>query len=211
MAQCTMAATVGIGLLLVAACERRDGTNDMARGPQTASTDTGMTPGATGTTTTGAAPATVELTDANIVALLDEANRADSAAGAFAARQATSREVKEYARMMMSEHHGLRQQGEQLAKRLGITPKSPDDDPVKAMAQSGMQTLRAAPKGEQFDRTYIEQEIATHRTVLSLAEQSHRAARSPELRAHIEQARPVLEKHLARAEEIRTKLGQTSS
>jgi predicted outer membrane protein len=95
--------------------------------------------------------------------------------------------------MMMSEHHGLRQQGQQLAERRGVTPKSPDDDPVKAAAQSEMQTLRAVPKGDQFDGTYIEQEITMHRRVLGLAEQSHTAADSPELKALIEQARPVAE------------------
>ena len=37
------------------------------------------------------------LTDANIVALLDEANKADSAAGALAVTKATNKAVKDFA------------------------------------------------------------------------------------------------------------------
>jgi putative membrane protein len=162
-------------------------------------------------TAPAAAGATGELTDANIVALLDEANMADSAAGAYAFGKATNAEVKAYAKLMMGEHHALRAQGQQLAQRLNVTPAPPANDPVKAAAEAEMAALKAAPKGQQFDRTYIDQEVQIHKAVLDLAEKAHGAAQNGELKKLIEQARPVIERHRDRAEEIQKKLGRPSA
>ena len=70
------------------------------------------------------------LTDATILGMLDAANKADSTGGALASKRATDPEVKDFAKMMMSEHHSLRVAGEELAKQLGITPKPPAKDPI---------------------------------------------------------------------------------
>jgi putative membrane protein len=160
---------------------------------------------------TGAAPATGGLSDANIVALLDEANMADSASGAYALKKATDADVKAFAQLMMGEHHALRLQGQQLAQRLNVTPQLPANDPLKPAAASEMAALKAAPKGAQFDRIYIEQEIGIHKAVLDLAGKAHEAAQNEELKKLIEQAKPVIEKHLDRAEEIQKKLGKPSA
>jgi putative membrane protein len=151
------------------------------------------------------------LTDANIVALLDEANVADSASGAYALRKATNPEVKAFAKSMMGDHHALRAQGQQLAQRLNVTPEPPANDPLKPAAEAEMTALKAAPKGAQFDRTYIEQEVGIHKAVLDLAEKAHDAAQNEELKKLIEQAKPVIEKHLDRAEEIQKKLGKPTA
>ena len=151
------------------------------------------------------------LTDADIVALLDEANKADSASGAYAFGKATNPDVKGFAKLMMGEHHALRVQGQQLAKKLNVKPQLPADNPLKPAVEAEMAALKSAPKGTQFDRTYIDQEIAIHKAVINLAEQAHGAAQHPELKALIEKAKPVLEKHLDRAEELQEKLGKPSA
>jgi putative membrane protein len=149
--------------------------------------------------------------DPNIVALLDEANKADSAAGAYALNKATDPDVKAFAKLMMGEHHSLRVAGQQLAKKLNVTPQPPPNDPVQAAATSEMAALRAAPKGPEFDRTYIDQEVAVHKAVLDLAEKAHDQAKNEQLKALIEQAKPVIEKHRDRAEEIQKKLSKATA
>jgi putative membrane protein len=151
------------------------------------------------------------LSDANIVALLDEANAADSASGVYALRKATNPDVKAFAKLMMGEHHALRAAGQQLAQRLGVTPAPPTDDPLKPAAQAEMTALQGTAKGAQFDRTYIDQEIGIHKAVLDLAEKAHDAAQNDELKKLIEQAKPVIEKHLNRAEAIQQKLGKPTA
>ena len=213
-ARYSKAAALGLGLLLIGACGdgsdragRTNRTDTAARTAQAPTVDTG-TPS---TTSAGASAAAGTLTDANIVALLDEANKADSSSGAFAITRATNPEVKAYAKLMMGEHHALRAQGQQLAKKLGVTPQAPANNPLPAAVQAEMTALKAAQKGEQFDRTYIEQEITIHKAVLDLANQAHGAAQNAELKTLIEQARPVIEKHLARAQALQKKLGTTTT
>ena len=202
-------ALASIGLILVTACQSDAGRtrDDMARGAE--GTDTGMAGGDTRTDTSAARLDTGgdlgDLTDANIVALLDEANKADSAAGALALTRATNPEVKRFAKLMTSEHHALRVEGLNLAKKLGVTPTPPANDPVRAAADREMQALRSA-QGAEFDRVYIDQEVAFHEAVIDLAEQAHESADNPELKALIEKAKPTLEKHLDEAKAIQEKL-----
>jgi putative membrane protein len=206
----TLIATTSIALVAVPSCKGRQ-TADTT--PGAAESPAPGDPGAAAAMRNDTAPpgGAGDLTDANIVALLDEANQADSASGAYALGKATNPEVKAFAKLMMGEHHALRLQGQQLAKRLNVTPQPPANDPVKAAAQSEMTALKAAPKGAQFDLTYIDQEVAIHKAVLDLAEQAHGATQNAELKKLIEQAKPVLEKHRDRAEEIQKKLGKPSA
>jgi putative membrane protein len=159
---------------------------------------------------TAAAPGE-RLADANIVALLDEANMADSAAGALAAKKATNSEVKAFAKLMMGEHHALRLQGQQLAKRLNVTPQPPANDPVKPLADQVTATLQSTPKGPEFDRIYIENEVKVHQAVLDLAKKAHGQAQNEELKKLIEQAQPVIERHLDKAKELQKKLGEPTA
>jgi putative membrane protein len=161
-------------------------------------------------TTASAPSAPAELSDANIVALLDHANAADSTAGALAATKATNPEVKQFAKLMMSEHHALRKQGADLAKQLKVTPEPPANDPVTPLAQQETQALQSAPKGAEFDKTYIDQEVAAHQAVLDLLNQAHDQADNAQLKALIEKAKPVIEKHLDQAKQLQQKL-QTSA
>jgi putative membrane protein len=199
--------------LALGACKGKENaaTADTTKG----TTDTSMGGMAkTGDTTAGAtagnAGANAALTDANIVYLLDEANKADSAAGAMALKKATNADVKSFAKMMMGEHHALRLQGQQLAKKLNVTPQAPASDPLVPIAQQETSALESTPKGAQFDKTYIDNEVTVHKAVIDLANTAHDKAQNQELKALIEKAKPVIQKHLDRAEAIQKKLGQAT-
>jgi putative membrane protein len=146
------------------------------------------------------------MTDSNIVALLDEANKADSASGAVAAKKATRADVKAFARLMMSEHHTLRAQGQQLAKQLKVEPKAPEHDPLAPYAASEMKALQSTPKGPEFDRTYIDNEVTIHQAVLDFANQARVSTQTAELRDLIEKAIPVIRKHLDQAQAIQKQI-----
>jgi putative membrane protein len=156
----------------------------------------------------GGAPTTPKggLSNANIVALLDAANKADSAAGAVAAKKATSADVKAFARLMMAEHHALRKAGQDLAKELGVEPKPPEHDPLAPYVASEMKALQSTPKGAEFDRTYIDNEVTIHQAVLDLANQARVTTQTPQLKGLIEKAIPVIRKHLDQAMAIQKQL-----
>ena len=193
-----------LAVLGLAGCGDRDRSTAI-RDTVPAGPETGM---AADTAATDTASGDLSLTDPNIVAVLDEANKADSAAGALAVTKATNKAVKDFARLMMGEHHALREQGQQLAKRLKVTPEPPANDPVKPLAENETRVLESTPKGPEFDRVYIEQEIAAHKAVLDLAENAHEQADNDQLKSLIEKAKPVIQKHLDQAEQIKGELGE---
>ena len=152
------------------------------------------------------APAAGTWTDANIFALLDEANAADSSAGSIAATKATSSAVREFGREMMRDHHRLRTQGADLAKKLNITPAAPSDDPVPAMASGETNTLNSTAKGKDFDKAYIDAEVNAHKAVLDLATKAAGQTQNSELKNLIQKAAPVIQGHLTKAESIQKTL-----
>ncbi|MEX2110455.1 MAG: DUF4142 domain-containing protein [Gemmatimonadaceae bacterium] len=178
--------------VLVIACGKKDdaGMDGMAGASQTNDTTT------IGTVAAGA------WNDANIFAVLDEVNVSDSAHGALAATKATSSAIRDYGRLMMRDHHGLRIQGEVLAKRLKITPTPPPNDNLPADAQKASDLLNATAKGKDFDKAYIDHEVENHKTVLEIATKAMSDAQSTELKNMIQKAAPTLQSHLDRAQSI---------
>ena len=152
------------------------------------------------------APAAPALTDANIVALLDGANAADSSAGSVAATKGTSKEVKSFARDMMRDHHALRKAGQDLAKKLNVTPESPAGDNSAAAASAWKDSLTAMPAGAAWDKAYIDHEVTYHVAVLATAQAGLAAAQNAELKALIEKAAPNIQAHLDHAKSIQSKL-----
>jgi len=192
-------AVLALVVIPVAACAKKDNYSaDSTAASSTVTADTSAM--------SAGAPAAGTWSDANIVALLDEANAADSAAGAIAATKATSSEVREGARRMTRDHHQLREQGAALAKKLGVTPAAPSDDPVPGMAQDETNTLNSTPKGKDFDKAYIDAEVNAHKAVLDLATKAAAQTQNSELKNLIQKAAPVIQGHLTKAESIQKSL-----
>lgn len=192
-------------LLTLSACQGRvdNAAHDRSTGDSAAATDTAAS-------ARSAAPAVTPkggMGDSNIVAILDEANKADSAAGAVALKKATNPDVKAFAKLMMGEHHAMRVQGQQLAKQLGVTPKPPERDPLAGYTRNEMNALQKTAKGAEFDRTYIDNEVSIHQAVLDFANQARVTTQTAELRDLIEKAVPIVKRHLDQAQEIQKKLG----
>jgi putative membrane protein len=149
-----------------------------------------------------------KLSDATILATLDRADMADSAAGAVAMQKAANPQVKDYGRMMTRDHHQSHVKVMQLAKSLNISAKASNEDPISKTVTRDSTTLVSTPAGEQFDRTYIEQQIAMHKQVMEFAKQAEQSTANAQIKQHIQETSPVLQRHLQRAEEIQQSLGR---
>ena len=196
-----------IACVALIACKGKEGAS-------TADTTSAAAPAAKTDTSSAAAapaaPAATTLSDANIVALLDEVNMADSSLGAAALPKATSSQVKSFAKLMMGEHHALRVQGQQLAKAQKITPEMPTSDPFTSAVQAEQSALGSAAKGHAFDSTYIANEAGIHQAVISWAGTAESQAQNQALKDLIKAAGPVLQKHLDRAQAIQKALERTT-
>jgi len=185
---------------LWAACSKGGSNSDSA-----AAADSAAKAAAAAPTTTAPAPA--QLNDANIAALLDEANMADSAWGAIAVSKGTAASVKTFGRTMERDHHALRKAGQDLAKKLNLTPAPPSNDTLPQTLQKMSDSLNAQAKGPAWDKAYIDHEVAVHQSVLSLLQTAQGAAQDTSLKALITKAIPNIQAHLKMAQDDQSKLG----
>lgn len=190
---------LAVAALVAVACSKKENYGaDTTAASRTAATDTSAM--AASSTISGT------WTDANIFALLDEANMADSAAGALAATKGTSSAVRDFGKRMTRDHHNLRAQGQALAKKLKITPIPPADENLVSDSQKNIDNLNSTAKGKDFDKAYIDSEVEVHKKVLDLATQAMGQAQNTELKNLIQKAAPVITGHLDLAESIQKNL-----
>lgn len=194
-----LALLAGAVIALGACAKKEAATSDTGAA---ATADTGMT---MADTAVARAPAPA-LTDANIVYILDNANMLDSAGGSIAATKGTNAEVRAFGKDMMRDHHSLRQQGQDLAKKLGITPEAPANDDSKAKLDKTMALYNGATKGKDFDKAYIDNEVMYHKSVLETVTAAMSAAQNPELKNFIQKAAPAIQAHLDNAESIQSRM-----
>ena len=154
---------------------------------------------------TTAAP-TAMLTDVNIVALLDEANAGDSAMGKLASTKGTSAAVKEFGRDMARDHHKLREAGQAVAKKENLAPQAPSNDTLATASAKMQDNLTSMAKGKDWDKAYIDNEVAVHQSVLNLLQTASTAAQDTSLKALITKAQPTIQAHLEKAQSIQSKL-----
>lgn len=146
------------------------------------------------------------LSDASILALLDQASITDSAAAALATAKATNSELRAYARQMMQDHGQLRREAERVARRLRLTLEVPPGDESVAEREALLELLNGAERGQDFDKAYVDHEVAFHLDVLEVATSAMELARETEVQAFIQQLAPMLRDHLDRAQELQRRL-----
>ena len=159
-----------------------------------------------GSRTHAAAPRPT-LDDATIVAIFDAANTADIETGRLAAERGRSSKVREYGAMIARDHATVRQQGRDLAAKLGVTPTPPADDAgAKAHAQA-MKELRAL-RGAAFDRAFLRHEATFHKNVIDAVTTTLLPAiGNAELKALVVKVAPAFQAHMLAAEQLERELG----
>jgi len=188
---------------MFAACSKGADRTDSAGGVDTTASAAAMP-----TTST---PAPTMLSDPNIAALMDEASAGDSAAAAVAVKKATNASVRTFARDMIRAHHLLRKEGQDLATKINLIPAAPSGDTLSTSSQKWADSLNAMPKGAEFDRAYIDHEVAAQQAVQSLLQTAATSAQDTSLKALITKTQPTIDAHLKRAREIQSKLSGSAT
>jgi putative membrane protein len=147
--------------------------------------------------------------DPQILGILRAANDVDIAGGYQAERMARDAGVQSFGKAMVTDHAALNQQADELASRLGQVPE--ESETSKQLRENGDQALerRRSMAGDDFDRTYLDDEIAFHQALLkTIDEVLLPNADSPELKQLLETARPQIASHLAQAQRLKENLGK---
>ena len=147
-----------------------------------------------------------KLDDPTIVAIFDAANTADIETGALAAKRAQSPEVRKLGAMFAHDHRQVRQQGRDLAKKLGVHPTPPADRSSARDHAAVMRRLRGL-HGAAFDRAFLEHEVAFHKAVIDAVTTTLLPAiQNAELKGLVERVAPAFQAHMAAAERLRTQV-----
>ena len=156
-----------------------------------------------------AAGASAQVTDPQIAKIVVTANQVDIDAGKLAASKATNAEVKKFAQTMVTDHTGVNKQAVALVTKLKVTPA--DNDTAKSLYDGGKSNVTAlkALKGKEFDKAYIDHEVAYHTAVLEAVDKTLiPGAKNEELKALLVKVRPAFVAHLEHAKMVQASVSK---
>lgn len=147
------------------------------------------------------------LTDPEIASIAVTANQVDINYAEIAQKKSKDASIIEFAQTMAKDHKGVIDQAVALVTKLGVTPK--DNAVSKKLNADAEKTKKElnAKTGKDFDKAYINNEVAYHKAVVSTVEdvlipQSQNA----ELKGLLQQVLPVLKTHLDHAIMVQGKI-----
>lgn len=148
-----------------------------------------------------------KLSDPEVASVAVAANQIDISYAAIAKEKSKNPEVLKFAETMTNDHKAVIAQATDLVKKLNVTPKDNSvSQKLNADAEATKKKLQSASK-ETFDKTYIDNEVAYHKAVISTVEnllipESDNA----ELKDFLKNVVPALKTHLAHAEMVQKQL-----
>ena len=148
-------------------------------------------------------------TDAQIADIVVTANQVDIDAGKLAQSRAQSKEVKDFAQLMVTDHSAVNKSAVELVTKLHVTPEP--NDTSKGLQQGGDANIAALKKlsGAAFDKAYVDHEVTYHQAVLDAVDKTLIPnARNAELKALLVKVRPAFVAHLEHAKQLQASLGK---
>jgi len=144
-----------------------------------------------------------KLTDPQIAHIAYTAGEIDIKAAKQALEKASNKEVKQFAEDMVRDHTAVNKQALALVKKLKVTPE--DNDTSKALSKQASEKLAELGKlkGAAFDKAYVANEVAYHKTVDSALEtQLIPSASNEELKGLLQTGLKIFQGHEQHAEHV---------
>ena|SRR5436190_11975143 len=145
--------------------------------------------------------------DAQIAAIVVTANQVDIDAGKVAETKGSNAQVKAFGKQMVTDHTGVNKQASDLVKKLGVTPE--DNPTAQSLKSGGAENLKHLEtlKGAEFDKAYVDHEVAYHQQVLDAVDKTLiPSAKNEELKALLVKVRPAFVAHLEHAKQLQASL-----
>ena len=148
-----------------------------------------------------------KLSDAEVASVAVVANQIDIDYAEIAKKRSKNEEVLKFAETMKNDHTAVIGQAAALVNKLGVTPK---DNAVskKLLADAKkMKTTLNSASGRSFDKTYIDNEVAYHKSVISAVESLLiPETENSELKELLQNIMPALKTHLEHAVMLQTQI-----
>jgi len=154
-----------------------------------------------------AAAAAAAPTDPQIAHIAYTAGNIDIAAGKQALAKSHNKAVRSFAEEMVRDHTAVNDKALALVKRLHVTPEAnPTSASLSKQADATLKRLSRL-KGAAFDRAYVDNEVAYHKTVNgALATTLIPNAKNAELKSLLETGLTLFREHQAHAEQVAKEL-----
>lgn len=154
------------------------------------------------TPATAAAP-----TDPQIAHIAYTAGNLDIAAGKQALAMSHNAAVRDFAQEMVRDHTAVNDKALTLVKKLHVTPEANPTSAALTKAADAERAKLSKLKGAAFDREYVRNEVAFHKTVNdALATTLIPSAHNAELKSLLETGLKLFKEHQAHAEQLAAKL-----
>jgi putative membrane protein len=147
-------------------------------------------------------------TDPQIAAIVVTANQVDVDAGKLAQDRSTSKDVKQFAKLMVDDHNGVNQAAVDLVTRLKVKPEP--NATSASLQKGGDENLASLKKlnGAAFDKAYVAHEVVYHQAVLDAVDKVLiPSASNADLKALLVKVRPAFVAHLDHAKHLQSQLG----
>ena len=146
--------------------------------------------------------------DAQIASIVVTANQVDVDAGKLAASRGTNAEVKKFGQQMVTDHMGVNKSATELVTKLKVKPEdNATSQALKSGGEKNVANLKGL-KGAEFDKAYIDHEVAYHQQVLDAVDKTLiPSAQNAELKALLVKVRPAFVAHLEHAKHLQSTLG----
>jgi putative membrane protein len=143
------------------------------------------------------------LTDPQIAHIAYTAGEIDIKAAKQALGKASNKEVKQFAQDMVRDHEAVNKHALYLVKKLKVTPE--DNDTSRALSKQAADKLAELGKlkGADFDKAYVANEVAYHKTVNGALEtQLIPSASNAELKSLLQTGLKIFQGHEQHAEHV---------
>lgn len=145
--------------------------------------------------------------DAQIAHIAYTAGALDLEAGKQALAKSQDATVRSFAQTMVRDHDAVNQQALTLVKKLGVTPEANATSEALTKQAKDKAGELAKLSGKDFDRAYIHNEVAFHRTVNdALSTTLIPSAHNAELKSLLETGLTLFREHQIHAEQIEKNL-----
>lgn len=142
------------------------------------------------------------LSDGESAEVIVTLNEGEIDLGQLAKRKANNKRVKDFAKMMVDQHKQNEKDTKRVVRKQDLDFKKTDmSKSFEAQAIDMEKTLKKIAK-EDFDHTYMDQQISMHEKALNTVNSLIASAQNAAYKAHLEKTRDVITVHLAHAKEI---------
>jgi putative membrane protein len=148
-----------------------------------------------------------KLTDPQIAHIAYTAGEIDIKAAKQALGKASNKEVKQFAKDMVRDHTAVNKQAMALVKKLKVNPEDNDTSRSLTKQADEKRAELAKLKGAAFDKAYIANEVAYHKTVNNALEtELIPSASNAELKSLLQTGLKIFQGHEQHAEHVEADL-----